>query len=124
MSGLVVVTGGAAGIGRAVAARLASDLSVIIADRVPEVARAAAEIGVPGVEADLLTDEGVAAVVAVVAAADERASAASERSACVHARPSRCKLAAHASACFETKRAGTGLAPTRRLCYSQRLSLA
>jgi 3-oxoacyl-[acyl-carrier protein] reductase len=69
VSGLVVVTGGAAGIGRAVAARLASGLSVIVADRVPEVAAAAAEVGADGVEADLLTDEGVAAVAAAVAAA-------------------------------------------------------
>jgi 3-oxoacyl-[acyl-carrier protein] reductase len=70
VSGLVVVTGGAAGIGRAVAARLASDLSVIVADRVPEVTAAAAAVGADGVEADLLTDEGVAAVAAAVAAAD------------------------------------------------------
>ncbi len=69
MSGVVVVTGGAAGIGRAVAARLASEHFVIVADRVPEVAASAAAVGATGVEADLVTDEGVAAVVAAVAAA-------------------------------------------------------
>jgi 3-oxoacyl-[acyl-carrier protein] reductase len=69
VNGLVVVTGGAAGIGRAVAARLAAEFSVLVADRVPEVARAAAEAGTAGVQADLLTDEGVAAVAGAVAAA-------------------------------------------------------
>jgi NAD(P)-dependent dehydrogenase (short-subunit alcohol dehydrogenase family) len=69
VNGLVVVTGGAAGIGRAVAARLAAESSVLVADRVPEVARAAAEAGTAGVQADLLTDEGVAAVAGAVAAA-------------------------------------------------------
>jgi 3-oxoacyl-[acyl-carrier protein] reductase len=69
VSGLVVVTGGAAGIGRAIAARLARDHVVIAADRAPEAAEAAAAVGAIGVAADLVTDRGVAAVVAAVAAA-------------------------------------------------------
>jgi 3-oxoacyl-[acyl-carrier protein] reductase len=69
VSGLVVVTGGAAGIGRAVTARLTPDGPVIVADRAPNVAEAAAALGATGIAADLATDEGVAAVVAAVAAA-------------------------------------------------------
>jgi 3-oxoacyl-[acyl-carrier protein] reductase len=71
VSGLVVVTGGAAGIGRAIAARLAATDRVAVVDRVEATAEAAAAVGggaIP-VEADLATEEGVAAVVAAVRAA-------------------------------------------------------
>ena len=68
MSGLVVVTGGAAGIGRAIAARLAAPQRVVIVDRSPATAEAAAAVGggAVAVEADLTTEEGVGAVVAAV----------------------------------------------------------
>ena len=68
MSGPIVVTGGAAGIGRAIAARLAPDHPVIVADLAPGVAAEAAAVGATGVAADLTTDAGVAAVVAAAAA--------------------------------------------------------
>ena len=71
MSDLVVVTGGAAGIGRAIAARLAGDHVVLAVDRVPEVAEAGAAVGAVGVVADLVTDQGVEAVAAAVAAAGQ-----------------------------------------------------
>jgi len=73
VSGLVVVTGGAAGIGRAIAARLAGTHRVAVVDRVEATAGAAAAVGggaIP-VEADLATEEGVAAVVAAVRSAGE-----------------------------------------------------
>ena len=69
----MVVTGGAAGIGRAIAARLARTCGVVVADRSSATAEAAAAIGsgaIP-VEADLTTEEGVAAVAASVRSAGE-----------------------------------------------------
>ena len=71
MSGLVVVTGGAAGIGLAIAARLAAAQRVVIVDRSPATAEAAAAVGggAVAVEADLTTEEGVGAVVAAVGSA-------------------------------------------------------
>jgi len=68
VSGLVVVTGGAAGIGRAIAAHLAAAQRVVIVDRSPATAEAAAAVGggAVAVEADLTTEEGVGAVVAAV----------------------------------------------------------
>ena len=68
MSGPIVVTGGAAGIGWAIAARLAPDHPVIVADLAPGVAAEAAAVGATGVAADLTTDAGVGAVVAAAAA--------------------------------------------------------
>jgi 3-oxoacyl-[acyl-carrier protein] reductase len=73
VSGLVVVTGSAAGIGRAIAARLSATYRVVVADRSAATTEAAAAVGggaVP-VEADLTTDEGVAAVAASVRSAGE-----------------------------------------------------
>jgi len=71
VSGLVVVTGGAAGIGLAIAARLAAAQRVVIVDRSPATAEAAAAVGggAVAVEADLTTEEGVGAVVAAVGSA-------------------------------------------------------
>jgi len=68
MSALVVVTGGAAGIGRAIAARLAAAQRVVLVDRSPATAEAVAAVGggAVAVEADLTTEEGVGAVVAAV----------------------------------------------------------
>ena len=68
MSGPIVVTGGAAGIGRAIAVLLAPDHPVLVADLAPGVAAEAAAVGATGVAADLTTDAGVAAVVAAAAA--------------------------------------------------------
>lgn len=62
MSGAVVVTGAAGGIGRSIAARLAGSFTVIGVDLAPELA--ADEI-VP-VQVDLTTRDGIAAVAAVV----------------------------------------------------------
>ena len=62
MSGAVVVTGAAGGIGRSIAARLAGSFTVIGVDLAPE--PAADEI-VP-VQVDLTTRDGIAAVAAVV----------------------------------------------------------
>lgn len=73
MSGLVVVTGAAAGIGRAIAARLAGAHRVVLVDRAESTAEAAAALGrgaVP-VVADLATAEGLQAVVAAVRSAGE-----------------------------------------------------
>lgn len=73
MKGLVVVTGSAAGIGRAIAARLAPTYGVVVADRSAATAGAAAAVGggaIP-VEADLTTEEGVAAVAVAVRSAGE-----------------------------------------------------
>ena len=67
MTGLVVVTGAAAGIGRAITARLAPQGPVVAVDRAPEVAAVAASLGAVPVVADLATTEGVAAVAAAVA---------------------------------------------------------
>jgi len=66
MTGTVVVTGAARGIGRAIAERLAANPSftVIGVDLAPELAMAVGEI-VP-VQVDLTTDEGIASVVAAV----------------------------------------------------------
>ena len=66
MTGTVVVTGAARGIGRAIAERLAANPSftVIGVDLAPELAMADGEI-VP-VQVDLTTDDGVASVVAAV----------------------------------------------------------
>ncbi len=68
----MVVTGSAAGIGRAIAARLAGTYGVVVADRSSATAEAAAAVGgaIP-VEADLATEEGVAAVAASVSSAGE-----------------------------------------------------
>ncbi len=69
----MVVTGSAAGIGRAIAARLALTSRVVVADRSAVTAEAAAAVGggaVP-VEADLTTEEGVAAVATAVRSAGE-----------------------------------------------------
>jgi len=68
VSGPIVVTGGAAGIGRAIAVLLAPDHPVLVADLAPGVAAEAAAVGATGVAADLTTDAGVAAVVAAAAA--------------------------------------------------------
>jgi len=71
--GLVVVTGSAAGIGRAIAARLARTYGVVVADRSSATAEAAAAVGrgaIP-VEADLTTEEGVAVVAASVRSAGQ-----------------------------------------------------
>ena len=73
MKGLVVVTGSAAGIGRAIAARLVPVYGVVVTDRSAATAEAAAAIGggaIP-VEADLTTEEGIAAVAAAVRSAGE-----------------------------------------------------
>jgi 3-oxoacyl-[acyl-carrier protein] reductase len=73
VKGLVVVTGSAAGIGRAIAARLAPIHRVVVADRSAATAEAAVEVGggaIP-VEGDLTSAEGVAAVVAAVRSAAE-----------------------------------------------------
>jgi 3-oxoacyl-[acyl-carrier protein] reductase len=73
VKGLVVVTGGAAGIGRAIAARLAPTYGMVVADRSGATAEAAAAVGggaIP-VEVDLTTEEGVAAVAAAVRSAGE-----------------------------------------------------
>jgi 3-oxoacyl-[acyl-carrier protein] reductase len=73
VKGLVVVTGSAAGIGRAIAARLAPTYGVVVADRSGATAEAAAAVGggaIP-VETDLTTEEGVAAVAAAVRSAGE-----------------------------------------------------
>ena len=69
MTGTVVVTGAARGIGRAIAERLAANPSftVIGVDLAPELGLANADI-VP-VQVDLTSDEGIAAVVAAVDAA-------------------------------------------------------
>jgi NAD(P)-dependent dehydrogenase (short-subunit alcohol dehydrogenase family) len=66
MTGTVVVTGAARGIGRAIAERLAANPSftVVGVDLAPELGLANADI-LP-VQVDLTTDEGVAAVVAAV----------------------------------------------------------
>jgi len=66
VTGTVVVTGAARGIGRAIAERLAANPSftVIGVDLAPELAMADGEI-VP-VQVDLTTDDGVASVVAAV----------------------------------------------------------
>jgi NAD(P)-dependent dehydrogenase (short-subunit alcohol dehydrogenase family) len=66
MTGTVVVTGAARGIGRAIAERLAANPSftVIGVDLAPELGLANADI-VP-VQVDLTSDEGIAAVVAAV----------------------------------------------------------
>jgi 3-oxoacyl-[acyl-carrier protein] reductase len=71
MTGTVVVSGAARGIGRAIAERLAANPSftVIGVDLAPELAMANEEI-VP-VQVDLTTDEGIASVVAAVDAAGE-----------------------------------------------------
>jgi 3-oxoacyl-[acyl-carrier protein] reductase len=69
VNGLVVVTGGAAGIGRAIAARLSPEYRVLVADRVPDAAAAARASGAEGLTADLATDEGIGAVVTAVSAA-------------------------------------------------------
>jgi 3-oxoacyl-[acyl-carrier protein] reductase len=73
VSGLVVVTGGAAGIGRAVAGCLAGTHRVVVVDRSDATVEEAAAVGggaIP-VQADLTSEEGVAAVVAAVRAAGE-----------------------------------------------------
>jgi NAD(P)-dependent dehydrogenase (short-subunit alcohol dehydrogenase family) len=66
MKSLVVVTGAASGIGRAIAERLVCRGPLLIVDRDPSVAGVAAELGAQAiaVEADLVTNEGVARVVA------------------------------------------------------------
>lgn len=69
----MVVTGGAAGIGRAIAVRLSAECRVMIADLSAATAEAAAEVGggaIP-VQADLATGEGVTAVVEAVRSAGE-----------------------------------------------------
>jgi NAD(P)-dependent dehydrogenase (short-subunit alcohol dehydrogenase family) len=73
MKGLVVVTGSAAGIGRAIAARVAADRRVVVADRARETDETARMIGggAVAVEADLATAEGVRAVVEAVRGAGE-----------------------------------------------------
>ncbi len=73
MSGLVVVTGGAAGIGLAIAGRLAGEYRVVVVDRAAGTAGVAAAVGggAIAVEADLATEEGVTAVVEAVRSAGE-----------------------------------------------------
>lgn len=73
MSGLVVVTGAAAGIGRAIAGRLAGRNRVLVVDRAEGTAGVAAEVGreAMAVEADLSGDRGVGAVVEAVRSAGE-----------------------------------------------------
>jgi NAD(P)-dependent dehydrogenase (short-subunit alcohol dehydrogenase family) len=64
----VVVTGAAAGIGRAIAGRLSRDYGVVLVDRSPEVEAAATGLGgAQAVVADLATAAGVAAVAAAAA---------------------------------------------------------
>lgn len=73
MSGLVVVTGSAAGIGRAIAFRLAGEYRVLLVDRAEGTAGVAAEVGegAIAVEADLIDDRGVGTVVEAVRSAGE-----------------------------------------------------
>ena len=68
MTPVIVVTGAAAGIGRAIADRLAPDGQLVIVDRDPSVASVAEELGVGviAVEADLVTDEGIQMVVGAI----------------------------------------------------------
>lgn len=64
---LAVVTGAARGIGRAIAERLVSaGHSPLLVDLSPGVHDAAAELGGVGVEADVASPEGIAAIVAAV----------------------------------------------------------
>ncbi|MCU0281871.1 MAG: SDR family oxidoreductase [Acidimicrobiia bacterium] len=68
MKGRVVVTGAAAGIGRAIAGRLAPGYALVLVDRASEVEAAAAVLGgAEAVVADLATTAGVAAVATAVA---------------------------------------------------------
>ena len=67
MTGLVVITGAAAGIGRAVAARLRETHTVLAVDRDPAVTDAASELGGTGVVADLTRPDAPDRVAAAVA---------------------------------------------------------
>lgn len=73
MSGLVVVTGAAAGIGRAIAGRLTGEHRVLLVDRSADVGEAAAALGTGAgaVEADLVLPEGIEAVARAVRVAGE-----------------------------------------------------
>jgi NAD(P)-dependent dehydrogenase (short-subunit alcohol dehydrogenase family) len=68
VKGRVVVTGAAAGIGRAIAGRLAREGDVVLVDRSPDVEVVATGLGgAQAVVADLATTEGIAAVAAALA---------------------------------------------------------
>lgn len=70
-TGTVVVTGGARGIGRAIASRLVNGgYDVVIADVADSVGAAATQLGGRGVPADITSSEGVSAIVDAVTGGD------------------------------------------------------